>query len=339
MNLFIAFITGLTTGGLGCLAVQSGLLATALAHQFELDMQGNTIKQTHRHHIVQPLVLFLLAKLLVYTIFGFMLGAFGAVLQFTPLMRAVLMIAIGIFMLGNGLRMLKVHPVFRYFVIEPPKFLTRFIHRTSKNSVSWVTPLLLGALTVLLPCGIAQSMMAAAMGTGNAYHGAAIMFVFTLGTMPVFFAVAYFATRLGAVLEKNLTRIAAVILIVLGLIPIDYGLNLSGSPVSFTKVIDRMVVMAPALQSKAIPNQITVIKHGYTPKVLHLAANKPVTLTWLTTGVATCALSVVIPALNYEKTLPSTGQVSLEIPAQQKGTVIEYSCSMGMYHGQLVFDQ
>ncbi len=34
----IAFITGLTTGGLSCLAVQGGLLASSLAHQIEQDM-------------------------------------------------------------------------------------------------------------------------------------------------------------------------------------------------------------------------------------------------------------------------------------------------------------
>jgi hypothetical protein len=33
----VAFITGLTTGGLSCLAVQGGLLASSLAHQIEQD--------------------------------------------------------------------------------------------------------------------------------------------------------------------------------------------------------------------------------------------------------------------------------------------------------------
>lgn len=351
MNLIIAFITGLTTGGLGCLAVQSGLLATVLAHQYELDGQASKrngdhhIEQNPRHAIVQPLLLFLFAKLFAYTLLGFLLGAFGAALQFTPKMRAIILIVIGLFMLVNGLRMLKIHPIFRYFVIQTPSFLTRFIRRTSKNNTSFITPLFLGALTVFLPCGIAQSMMAAAIGTGDPLQGAAILFAFTLGTTPVFFVVAFFATRIGAVLEKNLTRIAAVILIVLGLIPIEYGLNLAGSPVSFTKVFDRIMVASesssPKTQLSSIKNNdtITVIDHGYMPKMLHLPANKQVTLIWLTKGTESCALSVVVPQLNYEKTLPSTGEVPLTIPAQKKGTIMEYSCSMGMYHGQLIFDQ
>src|SRR5512134_986743 len=36
-QLIVAFVTGLTTGGLSCLAVQGGLLASSLAHQIEQD--------------------------------------------------------------------------------------------------------------------------------------------------------------------------------------------------------------------------------------------------------------------------------------------------------------
>jgi hypothetical protein len=72
--------------------------------------------------------------------------------------------------------------------------------------------------------------------------------------------------------------------------------------------------------------------------VLHLAANRPVDLNWVTQNVRSCSLSVVVPGLKYEKVLPATGEVSLKIPPQAKGTVMPYSCSMGMYTGQFVFD-
>ncbi len=36
--ILIAFITGLTTGGLSCLAIQGGLLTASLANQLEQDM-------------------------------------------------------------------------------------------------------------------------------------------------------------------------------------------------------------------------------------------------------------------------------------------------------------
>ena len=81
MNVFIAFLTGLTTGGLSCLAIQGGLLATTLAHQVELDMQTRTraVKSGRKFQpqIALPIALFLLAKLVAYTLVGVLLGSLG----------------------------------------------------------------------------------------------------------------------------------------------------------------------------------------------------------------------------------------------------------------------
>lgn len=357
MDLIVAFITGLTAGGLSCLAVQGGLLASSLAFQYEQDMQAQGSRgrkgkaQKFRPRIAQPIFLFLVAKLISYTLFGLLLGALGSVLQLTPMMRAILMIAIGIFMLGNGLRMLKVHPIFRYFIIEPPAFLTRYIRRTSKKGASLVTPVFLGALTVLIPCGIAQSIMAVALGTGSPLQGAALMFSFTLGTTPVFFSIAYFATRLGAALEKSFTRLIALTVIILGLVSINYGLNLAGSPLSantlFNNLLPASSSSAPTVDPGSVSSstssqydyEVIVSNNGYNPKVLHLAANQPVKLTWITGNTYSCARAVVVPSLNYQQVLPPTGEVSINIPSQAMGKVIRYSCSMGMYTGQFVFDK
>ena len=346
MDLIVAFITGVTTGGLSCLAVQGGLLASSLANQIEEDMQLQTGKGgaqvKFRPRLAQPIFLFLVAKLIAYTLLGLLLGALGSVLQLTPMFRAVLQLAIGVFMIGTALRMLKVHPIFRYFVIEPPSVLTRYIRRTSKTNTSAITTAFLGALTVLIPCGVAQAMMAVALGTGNPLQGAAIMFAFTLGTSPVFFSVAYFATRLGATVEKYFTRIVAVMVIVLGLVSIDAGLNLAGSPLSVSRMISSLGAVPAATIQNPVSAQngftVNVGDTGYTPKVLHLSAVKPVSLNWVTKNVRSCSLSVVVPGLDYQKVLPATGTVKMDIPAQAKGTVMRYSCSMGMYTGQLVFD-
>ena len=358
MNIFVAFITGLTTGGLSCLAVQGGLLANSLAYQIEQDIKAQgaarsvprkakSTRNRFKPRIAQPIVLFLAAKLFAYTLLGFLLGALGSTLQLTPLMSAMLMIAIGVFMLGNGLRMLNVHPIFRYFVIEPPSFITRYIRRKSKNSVSLVTPLFLGLLTVLIPCGVAQTMMATALASGNALQGAVLLFAFTLGTTPIFFTVTYLATRLGARLEKYFTRIAAATVIVLGLVAVNSGLNVLGSPVSFTNLTRSLTggssesALSPELANPSPQDGyvINVFNDGYSPSILHLPANQAVDLNWITQNTRSCATYVVVPALNYRTALPKTGKVLLKIPAQKTGTVIRYSCSMGMYTGEMVFDR
>src|SRR5580765_2893560 len=43
-QLVVAFVTGLTTGGLSCLAVQGGLLAGTLAHQIEEDYTQQAVQ-------------------------------------------------------------------------------------------------------------------------------------------------------------------------------------------------------------------------------------------------------------------------------------------------------
>ncbi len=251
-QIIVAFVTGLTTGGLSCLAVQGGLLASSVAHEVEQSVQGQPIKRgkTARPSLRagRPIVLFLAAKLVAYTILGFLLGLLGSVLQLTSTMRAVLQFAIGIFMVGAALRMFNVHPIFRYFLLEPPSAVTRFIRRTAKGQASEVTPLFLGVLTVLIPCGVTQAMMAVAMGAGDPVVGATTMFAFILGTSPVFFAVAYLATQLGAKLEAGFMRVVAVVVLLLGLVSIDTGLTLMGSPYSVGNLA-RTFAASPATQA------------------------------------------------------------------------------------------
>ena len=380
----LAFITGLTTGGLSCLAVQGGLLAGSIASEVEQSVQNQPVSvqrvkvgtapqpQQMQPRASRPILLFLTAKLIAYTLLGFMLGWVGAVLQLTPMMRAILLTGIGIFMIGSALRMLNVHPIFRYFIIEPPSSVTRYIRRKSKGQANALTPLFLGALTVLIPCGVTQAMMAVAMGTGNPWTGAAIMFAFVLGTSPVFFTVAYLTTRLGARLEKNFVRIVAVILLVLGLVSIDSGLTLAGFPYSVANL--RMTAggsepppvaasqpqvqnPAPAQGQKPLHDTgsdltgkfgpaasaegvvtINVKNDGYAPEVTHAKPDQPFQLALVTDEVYSCSRAFVIPSLKVEEMLPATGTVMVDIPAQPAGSKLFYSCSMGMYSGVIVFD-
>ena len=351
-QIVVAFITGITTGGLSCLAVQGGLLASSLAHQIEQDYmesaghkrkRGHKQQQKARNSSALPIFLFLIAKLVAYTLLGGLLGWLGSFLALSPMTRAFLMIAIGIFMLGNALRMFNVHPIFRYFSIEPPKFLTRYIRRTAKGTDTF-TPLFLGALTVFIPCGVTQAIMAAALGTGSMVMGAALLFAFTLGTSPVFFIVAYLTTELGARLEKFFMRFVAVAVLILGFVTLNSGLNLIGSPISFNNLTRGLfptssepIAEAPSGDS-AGSLVLSVRNGGYFPQTLRAAANTPVALNLSTNETYSCARDFVIPALNYYKLLPETGNVQVNIPAQAAGTRLFFTCSMGMYTGQILFE-
>lgn len=354
-NLLAIFITGLTTGGLSCLAVQGGLLASAVVHQTEEDMKEEIVKKTEhqeKKYSAQPIILFLVSKLAAYTALGFLLGALGSVIQLTPIMRGLLQLAIGIFMIGTALRMVNAHPVFRHFTIEPPRFITRYIRRVAKNSKGdVVTPLFLGALTVLIPCGITQGMMALAVGSGNPGIGAAIMFAFVLGTSPVFFILSYLATKLGEAMQERFFKVAAIAVLILGLVSLEGGLNLVGSPVSYAAIKDSfasrsaleassvastpIAEIAPSGQASVVNTvMITADSDGYAPKISQAVAGQPITLVITSKDLYTCAQAFTIPKLGIQKSLGANGTTTIQLPAQPKG-ILTYTCSMGMYRGQI----
>src|SRR3989344_2260089 len=149
-NLLLIFLTGLTTGGLTCLAVQGGLLASVISPTEEK---------------LKPLISFLAAKIIAHTILGFFLGLLGSAISLTPYLRGWFQIAIGIYLVGVALSLLNAHPIFRYFIIQPPKFLGRLVRNQSKSK-SIFAPALLGTLTIFIPCAITQAMAVVALGTG-----------------------------------------------------------------------------------------------------------------------------------------------------------------------------
>ena len=371
---WIAFVTGLTTGGLGCLALQGGLLASTLAQQVEAGvLQQGQARKTSGSGVARTILLFLGAKIVAHGVLGLLLGALGSILKLNALTRALLQLGIGIFMVGNALRMLDVHPIFRFFAFEPPAWVTRYIRRTSKREATSALPLLLGALTVLIPCGVTQTMMVAAMGTGDALTGGAMMAAFTLGTSPVFFAVAYSAMRIGARLEHAFMRVVAVVVLILGLVAVDSGLNLIGSPVSVSRLVRSLrgdqpatgVVAVPAQSTSSLSGTSTVPagsvpvpaetpivaaepkiqrlvvlaqQDGYMPARQHAVADVPTEVLFVTEYARSCTRALVIPALKFETYLPETGKVTVNVPLMVPGTVLRFSCASGTYTGEIIFD-
>jgi hypothetical protein len=77
--------------------------------------------------------------------------------------------------------------------------------------------------------------------------------------------------------------------------------------------------------------------NGYYPQQLFASSGTPVKLNVVTDNTRSCAVAFVIPELNYETILPQTGTTTIDIPAQPAGKVMAFTCSMGMYTGEIVF--
>ncbi len=330
-EIWLAFITGLTTGGISCLAVQGGLVTSAMTQLKD----GKTNRKLY-------IGSFLLAKILAYTLLGAALGLLGSKLIITPQFQGWMQIAAGIFLLGTAGNLLQLHPFFRYFAIQPPKFLMRIVRKYSKNA-SYFTPAFLGVLTILIPCGVTQAMMVLAVSSKSILLGAGIMAAFTLGTSPVFFGLGLFATEI--LKRQALKFVAASAIVFLGVLSINTGQVLRGSAHTFdnykkaftgqlqannvnTEAGQVAITNAQGTQEAAI----TVTSSGYTSDVKTLKAGVPVKLTLLAKNAGGCSRAFTIPSMNLQKVLPENGNETLEFTPTKKGR-LTYTCSMGMYSG------
>jgi len=344
-QLWIAFITGLTTGGLSCIAVQGGLLASVVLDEEKEYVES---KREGKSLTIRPVILFLTAKLGAYTILGFLLGTFGSFISLSPVLRGWLQILIGIFMIGIALNILNVHPIFRYFSLQPPKSIRKFIRRQTKNSGD-LGALFMGALTVLLPCAVTQAMMLLAIASGSGVTGALIMFAFILGTTPLFFILGVTTTALTDRWRAVFQRVVAIVVIFVAFFTIFTGASLAGINISLKKSDSTQCQGAQCTTEDTISKSDAVIKNGvqeitinildtgYTPTEVKIKKGIPVKVTLKTDNTLGCARAFVVPSLNIQKTLSKNGEDSFEFTPEKTGN-IAFSCSMGMYGGQFVVE-
>ncbi len=336
MNLWTIFITGLITGGLTCMAVQGGLLASTLAQREEEKLK-NGLKNGGN---ALPIISFLIAKLVAYTALGFLLGSLGSVFQLSITLRVIMLIAAGIFMLGTAFNILEIHPIFRYFVIQPPKFLTRLVRKQSKSQDVFA-PAILGSLTIFIPCGTTQAMMALAIASGSALSGSLILFTFILGTSPVFFILGFFAAKLGDMFQQKFMRIAAFAIILLAIFNINNAIALSGSSLTLDNVGKNIWCTFAVCESSAsgitseISNNptITIQSLGYSPNVVNVKAGAQIKLKLVNTTGSSCVQAFTIPSLGIQKVVPPGTSDEIDFTAPSAPGQIQFMCSMGMYRG------
>ena len=338
LNLWTIFLTGLLTGGLSCLAVQGGLLATSIAQREEEKM----LQKNEKSGNALPIIIFLAAKLTAYTIFGFLLGWFGSLFELSLTLKILMQFTVVIFMLGTALNILNIHPVFRYFVIQSPKFLTKVVRRQSKSS-SLFAPAILGSFTVLIPCGTTQAMMALAIGSANPLVGAAILFSFVLGTSSLFFILGYFATKLSETLHQKFMKIAAYSLIILALFNLNGAVALTGSNLTFTNMIKGLwcTISICDVDVNAV-NNIAVNKttiefneNSYSPNQITVKAGSNVKLNLVNNFGQGCIQAFTIPQLGIQKIVRVGTQETIEFTAPLEKGKIKFMCSMGMYQGEI----
>jgi len=312
------------------MAVQGGLLTTAVA--------GKEGKAE-----ATDVTFFLLAKLASYVILGFGLGALGSAIKFGPGGMGVLQITAAAYMLGVAMAMLDLHPFFRRFLLQTPRFLGKFIRQTAKSGDRFA-PVVLGASTVFLPCGTTQAMMALAVASGSLWAGGAILGAFVLGTVPLFFILGLTITRLNEISREKFRKVAAYVVLATALFSVNSGLVSLGSPVTAQTIlskIDCLISFCPdtitsgtGTGEAADEVTITFLSNRYEVDNPIIRAGSKVKFNLVNREGYGCIQALNIPGLGISKVVPPGTSDSFEAVVPKKPGKLSFSCTMGMYTGQ-----
>lgn len=340
MNLWLIFLTGLTSGGVTCAAMQGGLLASTIANQkkekivpgFGADDWGGVTA-------------FLTTKLVIHVILGFLLGWLGSAITLSLGMRLFFQGFAALFMFASAMNLLEVHPIFRFMAFTPPRFARRLVkYNMAANNL--FAPALLGFLTVLIPCGVTQAMEILAISSGSPIQGVLIMGTFVLGTAPMFVLIGIATAKLSEVWRVYFLRTAAILLIAMALYSFNGILQVSDSNYSLERLGPRIVkllppyntalsaVPTPSIVDGVQPVTINILNSGYSPKYFAVKSGIPVELTVNAGEVYSCATAFTFRAFGINAFVkPNTNQVFTFTP-DKKG-LYTFACSMGMYSGTM----
>lgn len=315
----VLFIVGVFTS-LHCIGMCGGIMLS----------QSISTENKSKFQALKPAILYNLGRVISYTILGGIVGALGSVFSLSLGFKAGLQVFAGVFMIIMGLNM-SGYGIFRKFNIKLPWSACNI----KKNGK---TPFIIGVLNGFMPCGPLQTMQLYALGTGSAINGAASMFIFALGTVPLMLGFGAISGLLSKDHTKQLVKFGGILIVVLGLIMGNRGLSLAGiniSPMALLNNTSRQTD-SPANTSKAtIENGVQVITmtangRGYTPNVLYVQKNMPVK--WVINGelLTSCNNAIVVPSMNIEKKLESGENIITFTPGDKD---INFSCWMGMIGG------
>ncbi|MEV0582029.1 sulfite exporter TauE/SafE family protein [Nonomuraea sp. NPDC050310] len=297
ISLFLSGLAaGLVAGTASCTALQGGLLV-GLVHR-------------HSPSTATPQVIarFLTGRLTSHLLAGALLGWAGSAIRLPPTARAVLLVAAGLSVLAFALRLIR-HDRAKH---HHPTGCTPTPTRTRGA-------FLLGAATILIPCGVTLSMELVAVTSASPVGGAAVMTGFVVGTAPAFALLALLLRKLS---QTRLALLAGVAAVAVALWTITSGLSLGGWWPGST----RPAAAAPPARG---PIVVWATATGYRPALVTAPAGQPVDLVFKVAEPG-CTRTVTIAGTDHS--LPAT----VRLPPQRAGT-LRYVCSMGMYQGFIRF--
>ena len=214
LSVLSVFIVGLI-GGTHCVSMCGGIVGA-----LSLQLPGEAPQW--RYHLAYSA-----GRIASYGIVGTLAGAVGAsgllLDDVLPVQKALylfanlLLIALGLYLANIWHIVLKLESVGGVIWQRLQPYSRKLLPvRTVPQAFA------LGMLWGWVPCGLVYSVVVAALASGSAVHGGAMMLAFGLGTLPNLLAMGYFARQLKLFMQHRWVRLAAGLLVagfgVLGLL-------------------------------------------------------------------------------------------------------------------------
>ena len=280
---------------------------------------------------IRPSLLYNFGRVISYTIIGAIVGAIGSVVSFSGPMKGIVQILAGVFMVIMGLNMLNIFPWLRKFNPRMPKIFAKKIYAQKRSN----SPLYIGILNGLMPCGPLQAMQLYALSTGSPIKGAIAMFLFSIGTVPLMFIFGALSSAISKKFTGKLMTASAVLVVVLGVFMFNNGVGLSGFAMP---TLSSGTSTAKASNVASIEDGVQVVTTSlasgqYEP----ITVQKGIPVKWIIQAedgdINGCNNSIVVPKYDLKKDL-AVGDNIIEFIPTESG-VVPFSCWMGMIRSKI----
>ena len=335
VGLLVALGLGVVASLSTCLAITGGIVMSfSSRYDFNDDTNNNLSKKISFLSRSLPQIYFHIGRIGGFFVLGGLLGALGGKIQYSNGFTGFLTILVALIMLYIALNILGLLPSITKLGFYLPKKWSRGISSLqANNNPSLIASI--GALTFFLPCGFTQSMQLYAMSLGDPLSAALVMGVFALGTVPALFGIGAATVSAKKKSLSSFTKIAGVIVIVLGISNAGNGMTLLGISPSFSfQTSAKTEQIAPSVVGGEQVVKMRVLSRGaYSPDELTVVKGVPVR--WEITGdeFLGCANSLILRQFGVSERI-STGLNIVKFTPTKTGS-FTFSCSMGMIRGTM----
>lgn len=312
-GLWAMFILGIVASISSCGATVGALLIS-LNQKWDREGLKNTI-------------VFLLSRIIIFSLVGAILGAVGSILKVSILIICLSTIAVSIFMLFMAYDILG----FRFFSVFKPR-TSNLVKKGLEAKGNQITlfAVFFGALTILLPCGFTLSAFGIAALSKNAINGLGIMLSFVIGSSLALLLLVIIGKKLLAHerIGNIFGKVIGVMILIFSVTNISNQLRILNLQNIFTKT------SFVSSEGKAQILKMEVNEVGYEPSKFTVKVGRKVVWEITKNSAGGCTSALIAPGL-FEDQVLLTNAVTIKEFTPQKIGKYNFSCWMGMVSGTI----